>query len=49
MTATIEGTANLKHKKERQITTDEQLTKGKILTLIQNKEAVFDIEQKKPH
>jgi len=46
--ATIEGTINLKHKKDRN--TNEKagtLTKGKILNLIQNKEAVFDIEQKR--
>lgn len=48
LTATIEGTLNIKKKSDRVINADtETLTKGKILTLIQNKEATFDIEQKR--
>lgn len=48
LTATIEGTLNLKKKSDRKIDpTQEKLTKGKILSLIQNKEATFDIEQKR--
>lgn len=48
LTAIIEGTLNLKKKSDRTI--DEKiskLTKGKILTLIQNREAIFDKEQKR--
>ncbi|MNS59919.1 hypothetical protein D3C72_928920 [compost metagenome] len=46
--AIIEGTANLKRKKDRNILEDgKPLTKGKVLSIIQNKQAVFDIEQKK--
>jgi superfamily I DNA and RNA helicase len=45
--ATIEGTFNLKHKKDRDIGAGEKLTKGNVLTILQNKEAVFDIEQKR--
>lgn len=48
LTATIEGTLNLKMKSDRKIDlTQQKLTKGKILSLIQNKEATFDIEQKR--
>lgn len=48
LTATIEGTLNIKRKSDRVINLDKgALTKGKILTLIQNKEATFDIEQKR--
>jgi len=48
LTATIEGTLNLKKKSDRAINPlEESLTKGKILSLIQNKEATFDIEQKR--
>ncbi|WP_100613599.1 DEAD/DEAH box helicase [Confluentibacter citreus] len=48
LTATIEGTLNLKKKSDRVIDLKQiKLTKGKILTLIQNKEATFDIEQKR--
>ncbi|NLR58860.1 ATP-binding domain-containing protein [Chitinophaga polysaccharea] len=48
LSATVEGSQSLKNKKERFIDEeDERLTKGKILTLIQEKEAVFDIEQKR--
>lgn len=48
LTATIEGTLNLKKKSDRKITSvHDKLTKGKILTFIQNKEATFDIEQKR--
>ena len=45
LVAVIEGTVNLKHKKNREI--EQELTKGKVLSIIQNKEAVFDIEQKR--
>lgn len=45
LVAIIEGTVNLKRKKDRPV--EEKLTKGKILSIIQNKEAVFDLEQKK--
>lgn len=48
LTATVEGTLNLKKKSDRSINlTQDNLTKGKILSLIQNKEATFDIEQKR--
>ncbi|MCU0351247.1 MAG: ATP-binding domain-containing protein [Flavobacterium sp.] len=48
LTATIEGTINLKKKSDRKIDPAQiKLTKGKILSLIQNKEATFDIEQKR--
>lgn len=48
LTATIEGTLNLKKKSDRKIdVSKEYLTKGQILSLIQNKEATFDIEQKR--
>lgn len=48
LTSTIEGTLNIKKKSDRAIDlAKETLTKGKILTLIQNKEATFDIEQKR--
>lgn len=48
LTATIEGTLNLKKKSDRKIDNFQQkLTKGKILSLIQNREATFDIEQKR--
>ena len=43
--AIIEGTVNLKHKKTRDV--EGELTKGKVLSIIQNKEAVFDLEQKR--
>jgi superfamily I DNA and RNA helicase len=45
--AIIEGTATLKRKKDRVIAESENLTKGKILSILQNKQAVFDVEQKK--
>lgn len=48
LSATIEGTLNLKKKSDRIISQNvEKLTKGKILSLIQNREATFDIEQKR--
>lgn len=48
LSATIEGTINLKKKSDRIINQNlERLTKGKILSLIQNREATFDIEQKR--
>lgn len=48
LSATIEGTVNLKKKSDRIISQNsERLTKGKILSLIQNREATFDIEQKR--
>jgi superfamily I DNA and RNA helicase len=48
LSSTIEGTVNLKKKSDRVISQDlERLTKGKILSLIQNREATFDIEQKR--
>jgi superfamily I DNA and RNA helicase len=48
LSATIEGTVNLKKKSDRIVSQDlERLTKGKILSLIQNREATFDIEQKR--
>lgn len=48
LTATVEGTLNLKKKSDRLIISiEDKLTKGKILSLIQNKEATFDIEQKR--
>lgn len=48
LTATIEGTLNLKKKSDRKINpTVQSITKGKILSLIQNREATFDIEQKR--
>jgi superfamily I DNA and RNA helicase len=43
----IEGTVNLKLKKDRPLEDISTLTKGKVLSIIQNKEAVFDIEQKR--
>lgn len=46
--ATIEGTKRLRQKKERNINPDsDKLTKGKILSLIQQEETVFDLEQKR--
>ncbi len=45
--AIIEGTANLKSKKDRIIPNAGKLSKGEVLSIIQNHEAVFDIEQKK--
>ncbi len=47
LTATIEGTLNLKKKTERLIKNEEKLTKGKIFNILQNREATFDLEQKK--
>lgn len=47
LVATIEGTLNLKKKADRQLNSDEILTKGKILSILQNKEASFDRQQKK--
>jgi superfamily I DNA and RNA helicase len=47
LVAIIEGTVTLKQKKDRIITNSEKLTKGKVLSIIQSKEAVFDIGQKK--
>lgn len=46
LVATIEGTKRSKQKKDRDIS-DEKLTKGKILSLIQQQETVFDLEQKR--
>lgn len=46
LVATIEGTKRSKQKKDRDIS-DERLTKGKILSLIQQQETVFDLEQKR--
>jgi superfamily I DNA and RNA helicase len=43
----IEGTVRLRKKKDREIDSTGNLTKGKILSIIQNKHAVFDLEQKK--
>ena len=45
LTSVIEGTVQLRIKKDRSIGTE--LTKGKILSIIQDKHAVFDTEQKK--
>jgi superfamily I DNA and RNA helicase len=45
--AIIEGTANLKLRKDRAIDDITILTKGKVLSIIQNKEAVFDMQQKR--
>lgn len=47
LTATIEGTLNLKKKADRIIKSDDKLTKGKIFNIIQSIEATFDLEQKK--
>ncbi|WPV70571.1 DEAD/DEAH box helicase [Chitinophaga sp. LS1] len=48
LAATIEGSQSLKGSKERSVdSSTTTITKGKILTLIQEKEAVFDIEQKR--
>lgn len=44
--ATIEGTKRTKQKKDRDVS-DEKQTKGKILSLIQQQETVFDLEQKR--
>ena len=46
LVATIEGTKRSKQKKDRDIS-DEKLTKGKVLSLIQQQETVFDLEQKR--
>lgn len=43
----IEGTVHLRNKKDRKITEKDELTKGKILNIIQNQHATFDLEQKK--
>lgn len=46
LTATIEGSSNLKRKIERNLPADGPMTKGKVLSLLQNREACFDLEQK---
>jgi superfamily I DNA and RNA helicase len=43
----IEGTVHLRNKKDRIISSTEVLTKGRVLNLIQNQHAAFDIEQKR--
>lgn len=43
----IEGTVHLRNKKDRLVEESEVLTKGKVLSIIQNKHATFDIEQKR--
>ncbi len=43
----IEGTVHLRNKKDRELKESDVLTKGKVLSIIQNKHATFDIEQKK--
>lgn len=43
----IEGTVHLRNKKDREIGPSEELTKGKVLSIIQNQHAAFDIEQKR--
>jgi len=43
----IEGTVHLRNKKDREVDTTEELTKGTILNIIQNLHATFDLEQKK--
>jgi len=46
--ATIEGTKRLRQKKDRNINSEsDKLTKGRILSLIQQEETVFDLEQKR--
>ncbi len=48
LVATIEGTVNLRHKKDRKIDIErDSSSKGAVLSIIQNHEAVFDIEQKR--
>lgn len=48
LVATIEGTLNLKKKSDRKIKEERTpLTKGRVLSIIQNKEAIFDKEQKR--
>lgn len=48
LVAVIEGTVNLKKKSDRALSQDkETLNKGKVLSIIQNREATFDIEQKR--
>lgn len=47
LVATIEGTVNLKSKKDRIIPDTEKISKGKVLSILQGYEAVFDNEQKR--
>lgn len=47
LVAVIEGTVNIKHQKDREVATEGLRTKGAVLNLIQAKQAVYDIEQKR--
>ena len=46
LTSLIEGSTNLKRKIDRDLPDDGLMTKGRVLSILQNKEACFDLEQK---
>jgi superfamily I DNA and RNA helicase len=45
--AVVEGTSTLRAKKDREVKGNGEMTKGKVLSIIQSKHAVFDLEQKR--
>jgi superfamily I DNA and RNA helicase len=47
LVAVIEGSSTLKAKKDRPVETTGRMTKGRVLSIIQNKVAVFDRDQKR--
>ncbi len=47
LTSAVEGSVHLRNKKDRELKSDKEMSKGEILNIIQNQHSVFDLEQKR--